>query len=107
MMRSLPCVMVNPISQNCKNALSNERKVANRSGKVYIDHLQNLKRKTIASVYSVRPFPYAPVSTPLSWDELPDYHTSMFTIKTIPTRLYKISDLFKPLLSLEQEPPTV
>jgi bifunctional non-homologous end joining protein LigD len=86
---------------------TNERKVSNRSGKVYIDHLQNLKGKTIASVYSVRPFPGAPVSAPISWDELPDCHPSMFTIKTMPLRLQKIGDLFRPLLSLEQELPTV
>jgi bifunctional non-homologous end joining protein LigD len=40
-----------------------------RSG-VLVDHRQNGWGKTIASVYSVRPKPGAPVSTPLRWDEL-------------------------------------
>ena len=40
-----------------------------RSG-VLVDHRQNGHGKTIASVYSVRPKPGAPVSTPLRWDEL-------------------------------------
>jgi bifunctional non-homologous end joining protein LigD len=81
---------------------TNERKVANRAGKVYIDHLQNLKGKTIASVYSIRPFPKAPVSLPVHWEELPDCHPSMFNIKTAPIRLQKASDLFAPLLTLGQ-----
>jgi bifunctional non-homologous end joining protein LigD len=37
---------------------------------VLVDHRQNGWGKTIASVYSVRPKPGAPVSTPLHWDEL-------------------------------------
>src|SRR6058998_2548896 len=39
---------------------------------VLVDHRQNGWGKTIASVYSVRPKPGAPVSTPLRWDELTD-----------------------------------
>jgi bifunctional non-homologous end joining protein LigD len=77
---------------------TNERKVSERGGKVYIDHLQNLKGKTIASVYSLRPFPKAPVSMPVSWEELADCHPAMFTIQTAPARLNKKGDLFKPLL---------
>lgn len=84
---------------------TNERKVANRAGKVYIDHLQNLGGKTIASVYSIRPFPGAPVSTPVTWEELPDCHPSMFTIKTTPARFQQRGDLFRPLLTLEQSLP--
>ena len=42
---------------------------AKRRG-VLVDHRQNGHGKTIASAYSVRPRPGAPVSTPLEWDEL-------------------------------------
>ncbi len=44
--------------------------VAERAGKVFIDHQMNRKGANIASVYSLRPRPGAPVSTPLDWDEL-------------------------------------
>jgi bifunctional non-homologous end joining protein LigD len=84
---------------------TNERKVTHRGGKVYIDHLQNLAGKTIASVYSIRPFAGAPASLPVTWDELPDSHPAVFTLKTAPERLQKMGDLFQPLLSLRQSLP--
>lgn len=84
---------------------TNERKVSDRAGKVYIDHLQNLKGKTIASVYSLRPFPGAPVSMPVSWAELPHVEPHSFTIYTARARLDAAGDLFAPLLALQQELP--
>jgi bifunctional non-homologous end joining protein LigD len=93
------------IIQTFPQLATNERKVSERGGKVYIDHLQNLRGKTIASVYSLRPFPKAPVSVPVLWEELPDCHPAMFTIQTAPTRLHQKGDLFKPLLELKQELP--
>ncbi|HOP73553.1 MAG TPA: non-homologous end-joining DNA ligase [Bacillota bacterium] len=93
------------IIQNDPKLATNERKITDRGGKVYIDHLQNLEGKTIASVYSIRPFPKAPVSMPVSWEELPDCHPSMFTIVTAPERIRRTGDLFKPLLTLEQTLP--
>lgn len=81
---------------------TNERKVTKRSGKVYIDHLQNLHGKTIASVYSLRPFPEAPVSMPVSWNELSDCHPSMFNITNAVQLLKQRGDLFKDLLVLKQ-----
>lgn len=84
---------------------TNERKVSNRGGKVYIDHLQNLKGKTIASVYSLRPLPGAPVSIPVTWDELSDVHPGMFNIQTAPGRIETTGDYFSPLLHLKQELP--
>ena len=44
--------------------------VADRVGKVFIDHQMNRQGANIASVYSLRPLPGAPVSTPLDWEEL-------------------------------------
>jgi bifunctional non-homologous end joining protein LigD len=44
--------------------------VEKRAGKVFVDHQMNRPGANIASVYSVRPLPGAPVSTPLEWDEL-------------------------------------
>jgi len=82
-----------------------ERAVNARNGKVYIDHLQNLPGKTIAGVYSLRPFPGAPVSMPVTWEELPQAHPGLFTINTAGRRLQETGDLFSPLLSLRQHLP--
>jgi len=84
---------------------TNLRKVADRAGKVYIDHLQNLKGKTIASVYSVRPFPGAPVSLPVTWRELPETHPASFTLANAIERVRRVGDLFADLPARPQELP--
>ncbi|MDH3606028.1 MAG: non-homologous end-joining DNA ligase [Acidimicrobiia bacterium] len=73
--------------------------IPKRTGKVFIDHNQNVGGKTIASVYAVRPFPGAPVSTPLSWDEVGTLTPDLFTISTIWDRVAEVGDLFAPVLS--------
>ena len=69
-----------------------------RGPKIFIDHNQNVGGKTIASVYSVRPRPGAPVSTPVLWDEIGTVHPDDFTIATIWPRLRQYGDLFAPVL---------
>ena len=63
-----------------------------RGGKVFVDFNQNARDRTIASAYSVRPKPHAPVSAPVTWDELPDVETDDFTIATVPARFAKVGD---------------
>jgi DNA ligase D-like protein (predicted polymerase) len=41
-----------------------------RGARIFVDFNQNTRDRTIASAYSLRPIPGAPVSTPMSWDEL-------------------------------------
>jgi bifunctional non-homologous end joining protein LigD len=66
---------------------------------VLVDHRQNGWGKTIASVYSVRPKPGAPVSTPLAWEELtPDVRPRDFTMDVVLRRLAELGDLFEPVL---------
>jgi bifunctional non-homologous end joining protein LigD len=66
---------------------------------VLVDHRQNGSGKTIASVYSVRPKPGAPVSTPLRWDELRKGITPRdFTMDVALDRCAKHGDLFAPVL---------
>ncbi|MFW2340835.1 MAG: non-homologous end-joining DNA ligase [Acidimicrobiia bacterium] len=72
--------------------------IPKRTGKVFIDHNQNVGGKTIASVYSVRPRPGAPVSTPLTWDEVAGIDPGDFTIATVWDRIQRFGDLFLPVL---------
>jgi bifunctional non-homologous end joining protein LigD len=69
-----------------------------RSG-VLVDHRQNGHGKTIASVYSVRPKPGAPVSTPLRWEELTeDVRPRDFSMAVALDRVARLGDLFDPVL---------
>ena len=59
---------------------------------VFLDYNQNAKDRTIASQYSIRPLPDVRVSTPLTWDEVPDCKPEAFTIDTVPKRMAEIGD---------------
>lgn len=75
-----------------------------RAGKVFIDANQNAKGKTLVAPYSVRPYPGAPVSTPLAWEEMhDDIVPEQFTIASVFERIDRVGDLFKPALSLKQD----
>jgi bifunctional non-homologous end joining protein LigD len=59
---------------------------------VFVDYNQNAKDRTVASAYSVRPKPHAPVSAPLSWDEVDSCDPADFTLATMPARFGEIGD---------------
>lgn len=77
-----------------------KRKVKNRGDKVYFDYLQHWRNKTLIAAYSPRGTQEATVSCPLRWEELLGGHVTptLFTLRTIFTRLDSMGDLFKPLL---------
>jgi bifunctional non-homologous end joining protein LigD len=59
---------------------------------VFLDYNQNAKDRTTCSAYSVRPLPDARVSTPLTWDEVPDCDAADFTVATVPARFQKLGN---------------
>ncbi len=71
---------------------------AKRQG-VLVDANQNGPGKTTASVYSVRPRPGAPVSTPIRWDEVkPGLDIHSFTMDAVLERVAREGDLFARVL---------
>jgi bifunctional non-homologous end joining protein LigD len=78
-----------------------EYRVAKRPrGRVLVDYNQNRWGSTLASVYSARPRPEATVSTPVTWKEVAKgVRIEDFTVKTVPARVQKLGDLWKPLLA--------
>jgi bifunctional non-homologous end joining protein LigD len=59
---------------------------------VFVDYNQNMRDRTVASAYSVRPTPDARVSTPLSWDEVRDVEPAELRIDTVPALVAQRGD---------------
>lgn len=77
-----------------------EYRIAKRPGKrVLVDYNQNAWGRTLASVYSVRPRPHAPVSAPVTWDEVErGIQIEDFRLDNMPGRVARLGDLYRPLL---------
>ncbi len=63
-----------------------------RGQRIFIDYNQNARDRTIASAYSVRAKPGAPVSAPLHWEELTVVAPEDFTVATMPARFAEVGD---------------
>lgn len=82
------------------NVITAQYRVAKRpKDRVLVDYNQNAWGRTLASVYSVRPKPRAPVSAPVTWAEVEDgIEIEDFRIDNMPQRVREVGDLYKPLL---------
>jgi DNA ligase D len=61
--------------------------------KLFVDYNQNARDHTMAAAYSVRGLPTGTVSTPITWDEVPDVEPGDCTMATVPARFAAIGDL--------------
>jgi bifunctional non-homologous end joining protein LigD len=95
-------IVAGAIARTNRGLATTEWSKAKRRG-VLIDANQNGEGKTIASAYSVRPRPGAPVSTPLRWDEVNERLDPLaFTMETVLERVRKHGDLFGGMLTTKQ-----
>ena len=80
-----------------------EWSVSKRGGKIFLDHNQNVRSKNMASIYSLRPLPGVPVSTPISWDELDGMYPTSLNIHSVPDRIEKMGDLWADILGAKHD----
>jgi bifunctional non-homologous end joining protein LigD len=95
-------IVAGAIARTNRGLATTEWSKAKRRG-VLIDANQNGEGKTIASVYSVRPRPGAPVSTPLRWDEVDEsLDAAALTMDVVLERVRRHGDLFEGVLTTRQ-----
>jgi bifunctional non-homologous end joining protein LigD len=100
--RSFAEVVAGAIVRAHPKLATTEWSKARRRG-VLIDANQNGEGKTIASAYSVRPHPGAPVSTPLRWDEVNErLDPATYTMDVVRERVRVHGDLFAEVLTTRQ-----
>ena len=87
-------------AQKYPKILTSEYRVAKRSpNRILVDYNQNAWGRTLASVYSVRPKPHAPVSAPVTWEEVErGIEIANFRMDNMVKRLAAVGDLYGPLL---------
>jgi bifunctional non-homologous end joining protein LigD len=100
--RELCEIVAGALARTHRGLVTTEWSKAKRRG-VLIDANQNGEGKTIASVYSVRPRPGAPVSTPLRWEEVDEtLDATAFTMEVVVDRVRRHGDLFEGVLTTRQ-----
>jgi bifunctional non-homologous end joining protein LigD len=78
-----------------------------RKGLARLDYTQNAINKTLVAPYSPRPGAGAPVSAPITWEELddPGLRPDGFTVRTVLERIRQHGDLFRTVLATDQTLP--
>ncbi|HWC32925.1 MAG TPA: non-homologous end-joining DNA ligase, partial [Actinomycetota bacterium] len=95
-------IVAGALARTHRGLVTTEWSKAKRHG-VLVDANQNGEGKTIASVYSVRPKPGAPVSTRLRWDEVDDdLEPGRFTMDVVLARIEREGDVYAPVLGTRQ-----
>ena len=89
--------------------ISWEWEVAKRDGRIRLDYTQNAINKTLIAPFSTRPAAGAPLSVPITWDELddPDLAPDRWTVRTIGDRLASHGDPLAALIGLQQRLPNL
>ena len=79
-----------------------EWSVPKRTGKIFMDYNMNVRGKTLNVAYSPRGAAGAPMSMPLTWDELANAHPLDFRITNVAERLGRTRDRWHEALTRKQ-----
>ena len=80
-----------------------EWSIPKRTGKIFMDYNMNVRGKTLNVAYSPRGEPGAPVSMPLTWEELADAHPLDFRLTNAAERLARTGDRWSEVLAMKQD----
>ena len=80
-----------------------EWSIPKRTGKIFMDYNMNVRGKTLNVAYSPRGTAGAPVSMPLTWDELASAHPLDFRLTNAPQRLAQAGDRWADVLDMKQD----
>jgi bifunctional non-homologous end joining protein LigD len=97
------------IGDTVPEMVSWEWEKAKRGGRTRLDYTQNAINKTLVAPFSARPAVGAPVSVPVTWDELddPDLRPGRWTVRTVGERLAEAGDPLAPLIGRSQRLPAL
>jgi bifunctional non-homologous end joining protein LigD len=101
--RAIAVSIAEELATHHPNDATVEWSVKARKGKVFVDVNQNVRGKTLPPPYSPRRSVEGSVSMPLRWDEVGRVYPTQFTIRTAPTRLAEIGDLWAGILNTDQD----
>src|SRR5215475_11654722 len=79
-----------------------EWSVPKRTGKIFLDYNMNVRGKTLNVAYSPRGAAGAPVSMPLTWEELSNAHPLDFRIANASERVAETGDRWRDALKRKQ-----
>lgn len=109
--RNMPFELTRPFAESighellrrCPKKVTMDWTVENRAGKIFFDHNQNVRGKTLVAPYSPRAVPGARITWLLKWDELESYYPEDFTIHNAPELLAERGDIWSGILDHKQD----
>ena len=91
------------LMQEHPDVITMEWSIQKRTGKIFIDSNMNVRGKTLNSAYSPRALPGAPVSMPVTWDELANAHPMDFRMWNVFERLERQRDVWQDVIELKTD----